>query len=86
MDFLLLASVWIHVFDRLRGLIRSVSRARSGQTDVRGRRTDDRDGESDQVVGSGEAILSPQHRRSAAAEAELERLAEQADQQKRDEP
>ncbi|UWG52058.1 Uncharacterized protein AArcCO_2780 [Halalkaliarchaeum sp. AArc-CO] len=81
------------MFDRLRNLLRSVSRARSSETDDRDRGTDDqdhgtddRDGESDQVVGSGEAILSPQHRRSPAAEAELERLAEQADQQTRDEP
>ncbi|MDR5673677.1 hypothetical protein RH858_11050 [Halalkaliarchaeum sp. AArc-GB] len=74
------------MFDRLRRLLRSVSRDRSGETDDRDRGTDDGDGDSDRVVGSGEAILSPQHRRSPAAEAELERLAEQADQQKRDEP
>lgn len=36
--------------------------------------------------GSGEAITSPQHRRSAAAERELERLEELVDESGREEP
>ena len=85
-DFLLLAAVGIHVFNRLRSLLRSISRGRSGGTDDRDRGTDDGDEESDRIVGSGEAILSPQHRRSPAAEAELERQEELVDRRKRDEP
>ncbi|MCU4751598.1 hypothetical protein OB919_06335 [Halobacteria archaeon AArc-curdl1] len=37
----------------------------------------------DRIEGSGEAITSPQHRRSAEAEAELERLQEAAEETER---
>ncbi|MDF9746009.1 hypothetical protein [Natrinema salsiterrestre] len=37
------------------------------------------DDPEDRIEGSGEAIVSPQHRRSAEAERELERLGELSD-------
>lgn len=38
------------------------------------------DDPEDRIEGSGEAIVSPQHRRSPEAERELERLAELSDE------
>ncbi|MFP8951980.1 hypothetical protein ACLI4Z_03260 [Natrialbaceae archaeon A-arb3/5] len=40
----------------------------------------------ERIEGSGEAIVSPQHRRSVEAESELERLEEYADKNRPDEP
>ncbi|WP_440770454.1 hypothetical protein [Natronorubrum sp. DTA28] len=40
----------------------------------------------ERIEGSGEAITSPQHRRSPAAERELDRLGELDDEHRRDDP
>ena len=40
----------------------------------------------ERIEGSGEAITSPQHRRSPEAERELDRLGELDDEHRRDDP
>lgn len=44
------------------------------------------DDPDERIEGSGEAIVSPQHRRSADADRELERLEERSRENRRDEP
>ena len=44
------------------------------------------DDAEERIEGSGEAITSPQHRRSPEAERELDRLGELDDEHRRDDP